>query len=337
MRSRSWLVAVSVAFSIAVGFGASKEAAARRPAPPPVAPLATFDLTRPRPVLLAPGQVLTLRGEARTSFDGVAYDAAARYDDAGERLGGLVALEDTGLRLARRERGLVALEATGAHAPLCAALAIPAPCLVPRTVSLAHERLLTEAEFAKTLTGRLDLEVPPPPTPPSPAVSWLVQKAAAVLALLGLAALVIAWRRRRERPLVRVRAAAVEARRAIADEPGGPELRQQIDDLVGHAKTLATAQRIAGKRLAREKARNLDATGSFGVKAKAEIERLEREHERARVGIEEIVHALKVMTLRSVGAEGSLEETERALHRLDADLELQREADAEARAVLAKP
>lgn len=307
-------------------------------APPPdegttVVPL---DLVTARSLTLAPGETFVVRGLVRTSHDGVSYDAVRRYDDAGEpRLGGLLATDGVGLHVTRAERGVTELVASGEDAPLCRAAGLAPPCLVPRTASLAHERLLGLGELLPTLSGVLNLELPKPITPPLVPPRLLAWPLAVVLSLAAALGAVLLAHRIRTRPLARVRRAAVEARRGVAGLTSAARLAKQIDTLVAHAESLARAEHALATRLAREEKRRATGSTPFATREASERDRLRAERDRARARLVEIETALRVLAMKAVRAEGSLTETEASLTELDRDLAIVDEAEREAEAALA--
>ena len=76
--------------------------------------------------------------------------------------GGLVDAEAGGLRVVWRdpEQHRYRLVATGAPGWACQAAEVASPCLVPRTLELAQARLLTVADFARSLSGQVLVECP---------------------------------------------------------------------------------------------------------------------------------------------------------------------------------
>ncbi|MFO0670334.1 MAG: hypothetical protein U0235_12015 [Polyangiaceae bacterium] len=313
------------------------EGVGRAAPPPPVegAVAAPLDLLTARSLALEPGESFVVRGLVRTSHDGVTYDAVARYDDAsGAKLGGLLATDGVGLHVTRRERGFAELVASGEDAPLCRAAGVLPPCLVPRTASLAHDRLLSVGELLPTLSGALTVELPKPVTPPLVPTRLLAWPLAVLLGLAATLAAAVFAHRVRTRPIARVRRAAVEARRSVRGTTSAARIERQIDTLSAHAESLVRAESTLSARIAREEKRTPGTASAFGVREASELERLRGERDRARARVTEIETALRVLAMKMVRAGGSLTETEATLGELDRDLAIVDEAEREAEAAL---
>ena len=205
------------------------------------------------------GEVV-VRGELRSSFDGSTFDAVTQRDQfprlAGEpapRLGGVFDPGAGGLRVVEQDPAthVYRLAPTGEAGPACEEAGVASPCLVPRLVALAHERLVTAEAFGATMGGRIEAEALAPPAVSAAAESalgWL----AAGAGLLGAAALARHVRRaRRASAIGQVRAAAAEARRALRGDATLARARDQIEPLLARAEELDRARGACAARLAR--------------------------------------------------------------------------------------
>jgi hypothetical protein len=309
-------------------------------------PTAAVDLGR-----LKPGEIVTIHGSATTSFDGAVFDATTTTTDTGTRPGGLYQTDGVGLRVVEQHIDThdVKLVATGEAAPTCSAAGLASPCLVPRIKELAHERLLTEGELAKTLTGSVEVAIPTPPPPPLVSSSTSHAFGGALAASLLVAAAIVGWRWRSEKkktPLGQVQAAAQEARARTASDPTLAPIRVEIDDLVLRAKKLdaarvACARRLSGidrgaiarKRAAWEASNSPGAreASQWMVAEEAEGEKLARDHASAVAGLEQIATALRVVALQAREERGVrvAETTRAALDNVAAELTLREDALAE--------
>jgi hypothetical protein len=309
-------------------------------------PTAPVDLAR-----LKPGEVVTIHGSARTSFDGAVFDATTTTTDTGTRPGGLYHVDGVGLRIVEQHVDThdVKLVATGEAAPTCSAAGLSSPCLVPRTKELAHERLLTEGELAKTLTGSIEVTIPTPPPPPIVSSSTSHAFLGALGASLVVAAAIVAWRWRNEKkrtPLAQVHAAAAEARARTAGDPTLASIRAEIDGLVHRAQGLDAARIACAKRLARidrgaiaRKRAAWAASSSPGAREasqwmaaeEAEGEKLARDHASTIAGLEQVATALRVVALQAREERGMrvVETTRAALDNVAAELTMREDALAE--------
>ena len=306
---------------------------------------------------LAPGQVVTVRGAARTSFDGAVFDAATHTDATGSHVGGLYALDGTGLRVTARDGDAhaVTLVATGDDAPVCRSAGMAGPCLLPRTSALAHERLMTVEELEQTLTGSVEISVP---EPPPPIVSHRAARGLALAAaLLAVVVAIVAWRRAREArratAIGRVMEAAREARRRTRGDATLATVGVTIDELVARASVVERERRSCARRLgavdraavARRRSAwaawaASGAAGAPGARAASEsmaaeereVERLAAAHDAALASLEEIAASLRAASLRTSvasDAPAAREAMRAAAARLDEELALREDAAAE--------
>lgn len=306
---------------------------------------------------LAPGQMVTVRGAARTSFDGAVFDAATHTDATGSHVGGLYALDGTGLRVTARDGDAhaVTLVATGNDAPVCRSAGMAGPCLLPRTSALAHERLMTVEELEQTLTGSVEISVPEPPPPPI--VSHRAARGLALAAALVAAVVaIVAWRRAREARRATAIGRVMEAAREVRRTRGDATLATigvTIDELVARANVVERERRSCARRLgavdraavARRRAAwaasaALGAAGAPGARAASEsmaaeereVERLAAAHDAALASLEEIAASLRAASLRTSvasDAPAAREAMRAAAARLDEELALREDAAAE--------
>ncbi|MBK6692323.1 MAG: hypothetical protein IPG50_08980 [Myxococcales bacterium] len=305
----------------------SSAAEGRSPAPITVT---TLDVATPEALPLAPGQTVTLRGELRTSFDGISYDAVARYEAGAESLGGLIAIEGVGLRIASRARGAVVLEATGGDGAMCRGLGLTTPCIVPRSAELAHERLLSLAEFQATLSGNLSRETAGPPAEPvlsDELTTTLGVFGAGVLVVFTLGGVHALRKARAAKPAARASRAARLARRSLAGQPLSEPLLARIDALLGVVNRLSASLANIDAKLSERR------SGETSGRVVAEYERLEGERARAAAQLEECVDALEALALHRT-TDASADDAARELAALDDEVELGRAAEAETRQVL---
>jgi hypothetical protein len=322
-------------------------------------------LERPFAVDLAPGAEIVVRGAVRTSFDGSVFDAATRTDTLGDgstvtRPDGLFDLEAGGLRVASIDAKThdVHLVATGAEAPACQAMGLAGACLVPRTDALAHERLMTRAEFIDSLSGTLSADALAP-TPPSLARAYASDVAG--LLIIGLLAVAVALfvraiERRRSSALGQVHDAAREAREAIGEDRHLLPLRLQIGPLLARAQELEATRRECVKKLARvdrkklerRRARWAGSTDPNAVETLAwinreivEATRLEQDLRACDADLARVESALRVLALnarshRVVRAPEHAETTHDPVAAAAREMELREEALRETEAVLGR-
>ncbi len=137
-------------------------------------PSKTFPLSLHRPaihVAVDPGAEIVVEGSLYSRHDGSVIDGATTTWSSAAPGGGSVdatGLFDFtagGLRLVSRDptTHLARVVATGKDAPGCAQHGVAAPCLLLRSSSLAHARLLTVSEWAQSLEGSLTLRMNVPP------------------------------------------------------------------------------------------------------------------------------------------------------------------------------
>ncbi len=325
-------------------------------AKPPAAASRAVTLSELRPVSmpdLAPGEEIVLKGTLRTTFDGTVYDAITRSDPGGApRRGGLFEPERTGFRVASHDPATheVHLVATGNHGEACASMGLASPCLVPRVAEAAHERLLTEGEFARTLSGGLSAIVPeaPPAAAPPTRVAGAVGLAAGGAALfLALAATLVA---RRREGIAKVRRAASKALGATKGDRGLASLRAKIDGLVAHADKLESVRKTTADRMGKLDRASLEKKRAVLMQSGAEKDvlswvdaelaeaiRLERDHDKATFGLERIASALEVISLSSREERGVRvdDAAKDALDEVADELRMREEAQAEAEAEVA--
>lgn len=324
------------------------------------------------PVAVDPGGEVIVRGSVRSSHDGSIIDAltsrpgAAGVEGEGAPvLGGLYDVEAGGWTVVSRDLRAHAyrLAATGNPGPACVEARVSSPCLPLRLLPLAQTRMLAVADFARTVSGEVTLEVLNPDSTPLAAPPFFVRYGTA----LGVSAVILAaglglastLRRRSQTPEAKLHRTAAKVRARLASgDPVHRQLVPSIDALVKHADELASLRdrlraRVAstdraGLNIRREAAAAQVAKGvAEGARAVAlvdeQIERLarwSREAERAEARIGEVHEYLMALSQRldeSIGAEASARDasTREALAELEAEvqsaLEGAREADAAAR------
>jgi hypothetical protein len=121
-------------------------------------------------VPVSPGGSIIVRGAFHCRYDGTTIDAASTawpQDAPGGASRAAVGIIDFGAggfeivahdALAHEVQAV----ATGAAAPACTALGLPAPCLLLRSGPLAHHRLLTVRDFTASLGGEMTVHNPVP-------------------------------------------------------------------------------------------------------------------------------------------------------------------------------
>jgi hypothetical protein len=285
-------------------------------------------LDRITALALDPGANAVVRGVVTTSVDGSSFDATTQYsrsrradpneNEGASRPGGLFDLPAGGLRVAEQhaERHEYVLAASGVG-PACAAIGVPSPCLVPRVGALAHERLRTQAEFAPTLTGGVELDSAVGSGAAALRGTATSTYLAAVLvsaAVVGLGLLTVLWlRRRAQSALGRIRAAGREALRATRDDATLDRVRAEVRAMMSRSVELDRARRACARRLARidrgALERKVDAfarsntpdaadTLAWLTAEQAEAERLESDLSSSVAGLQRIESALRVVALR---------------------------------------
>ena len=311
---------LSAVATLVVAFVASVSSATPASSKASDAPLVALD--RVTPLSMASGDALIVRGAVRSSFDGTTFAPVDLFDaDAG------------GLQLvASSAAGSSRLVATGVDGPACAAAHLASPCLVPRTADLAHARLLTVDDFARSLTGAVTMDVdtaplpPPPPMARSTVVALTTAAGVALAALLGVAAAALARVRRRS-AIGQVYAAALAARKATRADVTLAALRAQIDGLVTRAEDLERARRACTARLAQidrvalERKRAAWAASAAPEAREpldwltaelAEAARLDADHSSSVAGLERVAAALRVLALRARTHRGTRARAERS-------------------------
>jgi hypothetical protein len=283
-----------------------------------------LSLLAPTPLAMHSGDTFVLRGSVRTSYDGSVFDAVTRsateHDGAGQpetvtRESGLFALGAGGLEVVEQhpEQHTYRVMANSGSAPACALLGVSTPCLLPRTAELAHERLLPQDEFVRTLNGSVSAAIPATPLAPPSAVRALSNAFLGGSALLFTLFGLLVVRARRASPIGLVRAAARAAHRHCAQgDPTLAPLRAQIAPLLARARDLERARRACEAKLAtvdresleRKRAEWKAANGTATADALAwigaectEADRLQADRDASVAGLVRIASALRVLAL----------------------------------------
>lgn len=126
---------------------------------------------------LEPGATITFSGSYHSKYDGSDIDAGSTTWPSGAPggasvdTGGLVDLEGGGLYLSSRDpaKHEVIAVSTGQEGAACKAAHVASPCIVMRTAPQARSRLITSAEWSKSLVGGIKAEILVAPPPPAPA------------------------------------------------------------------------------------------------------------------------------------------------------------------------
>jgi hypothetical protein len=296
---------------------------------------------------------VVVRGLVTTSFDGSSFDAAMQWDGLTPgiaRTGGLFDLSAGGLRVVeqRIEQHAYVLAPTGAPGPACAAAGIESPCFVPRLATIAHERLRTQAELTRTLSGGIELEGVAAPPEASALYSGLTVFVVVVAAAAAVGAAFAIARRRSRTPLGRVRSAGRAALRAVSGDLALAPLRTHVRSMLARAAQLDVARRACAARISRIDRAALDrkrddcarsaAPEAADVLAwltaeQAEAARLESDLASSTLGIERIESALRVLALRlreHRGASAAAGPGGDPVHLAAAELDLREEALREA-------
>jgi len=261
------------------------------------------------------GDALDVRGTIRSSIDGSAFAPMDLFD---AEAGGLTVVASSAAGSAR-------LVATGAAGPACVAANLSSPCLVPRVAELAHARLVTVDDFARSLSGAVTMDLAPaPPPPPAPmarstVLAMTTAIAAAVAALVAAIAIALG-RARRRTAIGQVYAAALSARKATRGDVTLAGVRAQIDALVARADDLEAARAACLARLekidrgALEKKRAAWAASQapearealdWLTAEQAEAARLGEDLASSVAGLERIAAALRVLALRTRSHRGT--------------------------------
>lgn len=299
---------------------------------------------------LPAGSEIAFKGFLRSSNDGAVFDAATRTQRVGAENvtlpGGLFDLERTGLKVTFQDPKThdVRLTVTGADAPACRALGMGGPCLLPKTKELAFERLLTESEFASTLSGTMEIRTPEvaaaAPTGTSKAPSFVALGAA-----VGLLSLAFANMRKQKAKTVmgQIAEAAKAARAATKGSPALAEVHKRIGALCDRASTLEQSIKDIDTRLGKldkkslhERRAQLQAsTDEAAQKALSWVERememvqkLERDREAGRAGLDRVLSALRVVELKARDAKGPEVQFDE-VDEIERELAIQAEAEAE--------
>lgn len=141
------------------------------PEPPPATQIALSLDRAATPVHVAPGNEIVVKGSYTSTFDGSVIDASATTFAGGQPgsasvdQGGLIDFAGGGFHITSRDpiTHEVHAVATGEGAPACAAVGVAGPCLPMRTMKLAQSRLMSSAEFSRTLKGGLQATMIAPP------------------------------------------------------------------------------------------------------------------------------------------------------------------------------
>jgi hypothetical protein len=264
----------------------------------------TLPLDRVSVLSIEPDTVVTLTGQATTSFDGSSFDAASLFDFAAG-----------GLRVVNADPAhhVYVVAPTGEHSPACAAVG-DVPCFVPRLAVLAHDRLHTASELASTLSGSIALESHPAPSAAPAILSALSFVVLCLVGVASLAGLVVAWSKRAARTaLGRIRIAARQALRAARGDATLEGARLQIRALVDRARHVDGVRRAYARRSARIDRAALErraeacaratvplaeaALASFSAE-RAAADQLASDHRSAVVELERIESALRTAALR---------------------------------------
>lgn len=126
---------------------------------------------------LEPGGTVTFSGSFHSKYDGADVDAATTTwtgeapGGASVDTGGLVDLEGGGLYVSSRDavKHEVVAVSTGKEGAACKAAHVASPCIVLRTTPQAKSRLITSAEWSKSLVGGMKAEILVAPPPVAPA------------------------------------------------------------------------------------------------------------------------------------------------------------------------
>jgi len=266
--------------------------------------LLSLDATTP--LSMAPGDTLLVSGVLASSATGTELEPAAAFD-----------LEAGGLEVeSPPTRGVARLRASERAAPGCASAGVASPCLVPRVSDVAHQRLMTTAEFRRSLSGSWTLEIlhataeaaaPPRESLAAPVagVGFFAAAATALFARL---------RRRKRTPIGDVYAAALAARKATRGDLTLAVVRSQIDELVVRADMLEAARVESRKRLAvldrgalekkreawsRSSSPDASEAVAWVTEELAEAARLDADLASSLAGLERIAAALRVLALRA--------------------------------------
>ncbi len=324
------------------------------------------------PVAVDPGGEVIIRGAVRSSHDGTVFDAltsrpgATGVEGDGEPvLGGLYDVEAGGWHVVSRDMRAHAyrLSATGSPGAACTEAGVSSPCLPLRLLPLAQSRLLAVADFARSMSGEVTLEVLDPDSTPVRAPPFVERYGVAMgvgaVALAGVALAARTLRRRAQTPEAKLRRTAAKVRARLASgDPVHKQLAPSIDALVKHAEELSSLRDRLRTRVASTdraaltiRRESLSAQVDKGVteasrardlvdEQLARLDRWTREADRAEARIAEVHEYLVTLSQRldeAIGAEASAREssTREALTALEADvqsaLEGAREADAAAR------
>ncbi|MFO0592241.1 MAG: hypothetical protein U0441_32150 [Polyangiaceae bacterium] len=233
-----------------------------------------------------PGGEVILTGSYYSTHDGSVLDAATttwpKEAPGGESIDaqGLFDLGLGGFRVASRDpqTHTVHLLATGDAAPGCSAAGVTAPCLVVRTPIAARARMLTSAEFAQTLKGEIQMDVPAPTIAAAAAPAFPYLGAlAGVAAAIGLGLGVMRARRRRlESPTGQLLALArrVQAKVAGADAVVAAPLGRAVETAMRSLKAGRVDPSSAeGRRVAAVLLRVETTLDDQAAQARAEEER----------------------------------------------------------------
>jgi hypothetical protein len=225
------------------------------------------------PVQVEPGGEIVLKGAYHSKHDGSIIDAATTSWPAGAPggpsidAGGLFDFEAGGFHMTSRDPVTHEVHAVAKSEPgqACAALGVASPCLPLRLQKQAVSRLLTVADWSRSLEdggGVVSMTVlnPPAYAPPPAAVPY-------VWGALGLLVLGVAG------------AAGVGFRRRRAASPSGQllALGKRVQDKLGHADAVLSAPLAPAVATALRalKERKVDAASAEGRRVAAVLTRVE--------------------------------------------------------------
>lgn len=211
-----------------------------------------LDLFAVQPIAIETGGEIALNGALHCRQDGATLDAMTSSVGSRTLAGGMLDAGAGGLRVVWRdpEQHVYRMVATGVAGPGCELAGVASPCLVPRTLELAQARLMTVADFARSLAGEVRVECPG-----SAGAGFRLAMLARVPWEYGLAAtgplIALAgwfWLHKRRRRVPRpseeiVRLAATLIRRLRQGDPVHQRLLAPIQSLVDHAHRLEHERR----------------------------------------------------------------------------------------------
>jgi hypothetical protein len=296
----------------------------------------TLPLQSPTQLDLKSGEELVIRGAVVNSKDNSIFDASTRSELAGgqrvARPGGLIELEGTGLALVSQNPTTheVRLVATGAAAPLCAALGAPGPCIVPRLKAIAHEQLVTESELRAQLSGDLQVTLPEiamstvASDVAAPIVRPLGRIALASGIIILIAVAILAFVRHRSSPAQAFARQAARTRTALGRHRDYVAMVPHVQALEGKAHAIYKQLRLVGSRL-----------GDPSLAGDAAQLTLREEHARLQKTAVDLTETLALLETKALVAEpASNAGADADLRRARDELALLEQANVEAEAVL---